>query len=315
MTLLDIFYQTLETTLPVFAMVFIGLGLKRIGWINDDFVNTASALVFKATLPTLVFLSIIRADLETALNVHLLLFFLAATLASFALAWGWAVWRVPGEDRGVYVQGAFRGNCGIVGLALAASLYGDYGLSAGGILLGLVIISYNALSVMVLLAYQPGKSASWRRILSDIVRNPLIISVFLAIPFAWWQVSFPTWVMTSGDYFASLTLPLALLCIGATVSLSAIRSDSRTAISSSVMKMVALPALCTGAAWLSGFRDAELGLMFLFFASPTAAASFVMVKALGGNDRLAANIIALTTLMASVTVTVGVFLLRSQGVI
>lgn len=315
MTLLDIFYQTLETTLPVFAMVFIGLGLKRIGWINDDFVNTASALVFKATLPTLVFLSIIRADLETALNIHLLMFFLAATLASFALAWGWAVWRVPREDRGVYVQGSFRGNCGIVGLALAASLYGDYGLSAGGILLGLVIISYNALSVMVLLAYQPGKSASWRRILSDIVRNPLIISVFLAIPFAWWKVSFPTWVMTSGDYFASLTLPLALLCIGATVSLSAIRSDSRTAISSSVMKMVALPALCTGAAWLSGFRDAELGLMFLFFASPTAAASFVMVKALGGNDRLAANIIALTTLMASITVTVGVFLLRSQGVI
>lgn len=315
MTLLDIFYQTLETTLPVFAMVFIGLGLKRIGWINDDFVNTASALVFKATLPTLVFLSIVRADLETALNVHLLIFFLAATLASFALAWGWAVWRVPREDRGVYAQGAFRGNCGIVGLALAASLYGDYGLSAGGILLGLVIISYNALSVIVLLAYQPGKSASWRRILSDIVRNPLIISVFLAIPFAWWKVSFPTWVMTSGDYFASLTLPLALLCIGATVSLSAIRSDSRTAISSSVMKMVALPALCTGAAWLSGFRDAELGLMFLFFASPTAAASFVMVKALGGNDRLAANIIALTTLMASVTVTVGVFLLRSQGVI
>ncbi len=315
MTLLDIFRQTLETTLPVFAMVFIGLGLRRVGWINDEFVNTASALVFKATLPTLVFLSIIRADLETALNVHLLGFFLAATLASFALVWGWAVWRVPREDRGVYAQGAFRGNCGIVGLALAASLYGDYGLSAGGILLGLVIISYNALSVTVLLAYQPGKSASWRRILKDIARNPLIISVILAIPFAWWQVSFPTWVMTSGDYFASLTLPLALLCIGATVSLSAIRSDSRVAISSSLMKMVTLPVLCTGAAWLSGFRGAELGLMFLFFASPTAAASFVMVKALGGNDRLAANIIALTTLMASVTVTFGVFLLRSQGLI
>ncbi|MAL33266.1 MAG: malate transporter, partial [Marinobacter sp.] len=58
----------------------------------------------------------------------------------------------------------------------------------------------------------------------------------------------------------------------------------------------------------------ELGLMFLFFASPTAAASFVMVKALGGNDRMAANIIALTTLLASVTVTTGVFILQSIGV-
>ncbi|HBI78723.1 MAG TPA: AEC family transporter, partial [Marinobacter adhaerens] len=48
---------------------------------------------------------------------------------------------------------------------------------------------------------------------------------------------------------------------------------------------------------------------------PTAAASFVMVKALGGNDRLAANIIALTTLLASITVTLGVFVLRSTGLI
>lgn len=315
MTLTAIFLQTLETTLPVFAMVFIGLGLRRVGWIDSAFINTASALVFKATLPTLVFLSIIRADLETALNPGLLAFFLLATLASFGIAWLWSLWRVDREDRGVYVQGAFRGNCGIVGLALAANLYGDFGLSAGGILLGLVIISYNALSVTVLIAYQPGQSASWQKVFHDIVRNPLILSVVVAIPFAWLDVRLPTWVMTSGDYFASLTLPLALLCIGATVSLSAIRSDSRTAFSSSTMKMVVLPALCTLAAWLAGFRGPELGLMFLFFASPTAAASFVMVKALGGNDRLAANIIALTTLMASVTVTVGVFLLRSYGVI
>lgn len=315
MTLTAIFLQTLETTLPVFAMVFIGLGLRRVGWIDSAFINTASALVFKATLPTLVFLSIIRADLDTALNPGLLVFFLFATLASFGIAWLWSLWRVQPEDRGVYVQGAFRGNCGIVGLALAANLYGDFGLSAGGILLGLVIISYNALSVVVLIAYQPGQSASWQKIFHDIIRNPLIISVVVAIPFAWLDVRLPTWVMTSGDYFASLTLPLALLCIGATVSLSAIRSDSKAASSSSLMKMVVLPLVCTTAAWLVGFRGAELGLMFLFFASPTAAASFVMVKALGGNDRLAANIIALTTLMASITVTVGVFALRSLGLI
>lgn len=315
MPLTAIFLQTLETTLPVFAMVFIGLGLRRIGWIDAAFINTASALVFKATLPTLVFLSIIRADLETALNPGLLLFFLLATFTSFGLAWIWSHWRVVRENRGVYVQGAFRGNCGIVGLALAANQYGEFGLSAGGILLGLVIISYNALSVVVLLAYQPGRSASWQKIFNDILRNPLIISVVAAVPFAWLDVQFPEWVMTSGDYFASLTLPLALLCIGGTVSLGAMRSDRETAFSASVMKMAVLPTICTAAAWLVGFRGQELGLMFLFFASPTAAASFVMAKALGGNDRLAANIVALTTLMASVTVTLGVFTLRSLGVI
>jgi len=313
-SLLDTFLYTLETTLPVFAMVFIGIGLRRIGWIDQGFIATASALVFKATLPTLVFLSIIRADLDTTLSISMLAFYFLATLASFALVWFWATKRVRKEDRGVYVQGAFRGNCGIVGLALAANLYGDYGLSAGGLLLGLVIVVYNSLSVIVLLAYQPGKTMSLSNTLRDITRNPLIIAVVLAIPFAAFEIKLPGWVMTSGDYFASLTLPLALLCIGATVSLKSIRSDSGPAMGSSIWKMVFLPALCTLVAWLAGFEGRELGLMFLFFASPTAAASFVMVKALGGNDRMAANIIALTTLLASVTVTTGVFVLQSIGV-
>lgn len=313
MSLIETFLRTLETTLPVFVMVFLGLGLRRIGWIDQAFIGTASALVFKATLPTLVFLSIIRADLDTTLNPGLLGFYLAATLASFTLVWLWAIRRVSREDRGVYVQGAFRGNCGIVGLALAANLYGDYGLSAGGLLLGLVIVSYNTLSVIVLLAYHPGKTMNFTETVRDLARNPLILAVIFAIPFAALDISLPGWIMTSGNYFASLTLPLALLCIGATISLKSIRSDSTAALGASMWKMVALPVICTFAAWLAGFEGRELGLMFLFFASPTAAASFVMVKALGGNDRLAANVIALTTLLASVTVTVGVFVLQSAG--
>jgi predicted permease len=311
--LLDTFLRTLETTLPVFVMVFLGIGLRRVGWIDQAFISTASALVFKATLPTLVFLSIIRADLDATFNPALLGFYLAATLISFGLVWAWSTRRITREDRGVYVQGAFRGNCGIVGLALAANLYGDYGLSAGGLLLGLVIVVYNTLSVVVLLAYHPEKSMNFASTARDIARNPLILAVIVALPVAASGLTLPGWVMTSGDYFASLTLPLALLCIGATISLKSLRSDSGPALGSSLWKMVLLPVGCTFAAWLAGFDGRELGLMFLFFASPTAAASFVMVKALGGNDKLAANIIALTTLLASVTVTVGVFLLQSAG--
>ena len=86
-TFLEIFLQTLETTLPVFAMVFIGIGLRRVGWIDQAFVTTASALVFRATLPTLVFLSIIRADLDVSLNPGMLGYFLIATVLSYGMVW------------------------------------------------------------------------------------------------------------------------------------------------------------------------------------------------------------------------------------
>ncbi len=313
MSLAALFLATLEVTLPVFAMVFIGLGLKRLGWIDQAFIATASSLVFKATMPTLIFLSIIKADLDATLNPTLLGFFALATLGSFLLAWGWASLRVPYADRGVYVQGAFRGNCGIVGLALAAGMYGDYGLSAGGLLLGVVILTYNAFSVIALATYQEGSSADWRSIFHHIVRNPLILSVVAAVPVAALELRLPGWVMTSGEYFASLTLPLALICIGATLSLGSIMESGRLATGASLMKMVTLPLAATLAAWLVGFEGRELGVLFLFFASPTAAASFVMVKAMGGNAALSANIIALTTLMASLTITLGVFALKVLG--
>ncbi|MGM0824940.1 MAG: AEC family transporter [Pseudomonadota bacterium] len=313
MSLFELFARTLDVTLPVFAMVFVGLALKRIGWIDRAFVATASALVFKATLPTLIFLSLVKADLTVALDVPLLVFFALATLCQCALSWGWAIARINRQERGVYVQGAFRGNCGVVGLALAAGMYGDYGLSAGSLLLGVVIVAYNVLSVVVLAMYQPGQATDWRSLMWKIATNPLIISVLVALPFTAWSVSLPRWLMTSGDYFASLTLPLALICIGATLSMRTLRDSQQVAVSASMMKMVILPALSTGAAWLVGFSGRELGLLFLFFASPTAAASFVMVKAIGGNVALAANIIAITTLMASVTVTIGIFALRLLG--
>ena len=313
MNLLELFSRTLDITLPVFTMVFVGIGLKRLKWIDREFVSTASALVFKATLPTLIFLSLIKADLSVALDVPLLLFFAAATLGQFLISWLWASYRVPKADRGIYVQGAFRGNCGIVGLALAAGMYGNYGLSAGSLLLGVVIVMYNALSVVALAAYQPGQSTNWRSLLKHIVTNPLIISVVAALPFTAFSIPLPSWLITSGDYFASLTLPLALICVGATLSVATMRSGSQIALSASSMKMIVLPLLSTLAAWAVGFSGEQLGLLFLFFASPTAAASFVMVKAMNGNVALAANIVAMTTLMASVTVTTGIFALRLLG--
>jgi malate permease and related proteins len=315
MSLLDVFVGTLEITLPVFAMVFLGFGLRRIGWIDGHFVATASQLVFRGSMPVLIFLSLIRADLDASLDPWLLGFFALATLGSFLFAWGWAMLRVPEAERGVYVQGAFRGNCGIVGLALAAGMYGEAGLSTGSLLLGVVILAYNVLSVLVLSRYRPGRGADWRSIAKHIARNPLILAVAAAVPVAALELRLPAWLATSGDYFASLTLPLALICIGATLSLGSIRASGRLALGSSLLKMVTLPVLATAAAWLAGFEGRELGVMALFFASPTAAASFVMVKALGGNAALSANIIAVSTLMASVTVTAGVFGLRLLGLI
>ncbi|WP_413794040.1 MULTISPECIES: AEC family transporter [unclassified Pseudomonas] len=311
--MLAIFLETLNVTAPVFAMLFLGALLKRVGWINDNFIHIASSLVFNVTMPALLFLGILHADLHAALQPDLLIYFSVATLASFAMAWGWAIWRCPREDRGIYTQGAFRGNNGVIGLALAASMYGDYGISLGAILAALVILFYNTLSTIVLAVYSPViKSDPWS-ICKSVISNPLIISVIVAAPFAYWQIGLPNWFETSAKYLSQMTLPLALICIGGTLSLAALRKSGKMALSSSLAKMVGLPLVATLGAWLWGFRGAELGILFLYFGSPTAAASYVMARAADGNHELAAAIIVITTLMAAITTNLGIFVLQWGG--
>lgn len=311
--MLAIFLTTLNITAPVFAMLFLGVWLKRVGWINEGFIHTASSLVFNVNMPALLFLGILHADLHSALRPSLLIYFVLATLVSFAGAWGWAIWRCPQADRGIYTQGAFRGNNGVIGLALAASMYGDYGISLGAILAGLVIVFYNTLSTVVLAVYSPViKSDPWS-ICKSVVKNPLIISVIAAVPFSYFEWGLPAWLETSGQYLAQMTLPLALICIGGTLSLAALRQSGSMALSASLVKMIGLPVLATLGAWLCGFRGAELGILFLYFGSPTAAASFVMARAANGNHELAAAIIVITTLMAAVTTNIGIFLLQWGG--
>ncbi|KNC14357.1 MULTISPECIES: AEC family transporter [Pseudomonas] len=311
--MLALFLQTLNVTAPVFAMLFLGYGLKRIEWINDNFIKTASALVFNVCMPSLLFLGIYHADLRSALKPGLLVYFVVATVGSFAIAWWIATKRCPEVDRGVFTQGAFRGNNGVIGLALAGSMYGDYGISLGSILAGLVIVLYNSLSVVVLAIYSPNIKSDPLSICKSILVNPLIISVVTAVPFAWLQVPIPNWILTSADYVAQMSLPLALICIGGTLSLAALRSSGSVALSASAVKMILLPIVGTFGAWLLGFRGAELGILFLYIGAPSASVGYVMVRASGGNYSLAAAIIVITTLAAAITTNIGIFLLQWGG--
>ena len=305
--------QTLSVTAPVFVLLFLGVVLKRLGWIDGPFIHTASSLVFRGTMPTLLFLSLLRADLSTALQPALLAYFVLATLASFVLAWVWAVRVCPWPERGVYVQGAFRGNNGIIGLALTSSLYGEYGLSLGGVLASVVILLYNSLSAVILALYSPDCRPNVRAVLLSIAQNPLILGVLISVPVAYWHIPVPEWLLASADAFARMTLPLALICIGGTLSLDALYLARSLAVSATALKMFWGPLLATLGAVAVGFRGPDLGILFLYFACPTAAASFVMAKAVNANYQLAAAIIVLSTLVSVLTMNVGILLLQGLG--
>src|SRR5690606_23410141 len=147
-----------------------------------------------------------------------------------------------------------------------------------------------------------------------IITNPLILAAAAAIPFSLFQIRLPQMILTSIDHLSSLTLPLALIGIGGSLSFRGVREDLRLAFSAALLKIVLLPILVIAAAVHCGFRGPELGVLFFFFASPTAIASYAMAEAMGSNGRLAGNIILLTTMGSIFTISTGIIILKSMGV-
>lgn len=313
---LDTLAFTANIVAPIFFIVFMGALLKRTQLIDDAFVSTGSRLVFVVTLPTLVFMSIARTDFHAVFNPAQLSYVAIGTLVTFAGIWWLAKrWISNPEDLGVFIQGAFRSNYGIIGLAVSFNLFGQTGLAQGSLLLALVIPLYNVLAIIALsFPMKNSKALSLSGIIIEILKNPLIIAVLLALPFSYFGFSLPEVVDRTGRYFANLTLPLALLTIGATLNLKSLKHTSYQAFWATATKLLILPVILTYGAWLAGFREQDLVLMFVLFGCPTAAASFVMAKAMGGNAQLAANIILTTTIGSIFTLSSGIYLMKIMGI-
>lgn len=306
---------SLSVTGPIFVVLALGFFLNRRQLINDNFVDIGSKLVFNITLPSLLFISIAQTSLSAAANFNLIAVGLLGTLGVYLLLELIAArWVQPPADRGVVVQGAFRSNMGIIGLAYCVNAYGDAGLVTASFYLALVTILFNVLSVITL-SRSLNRDGGIAATLKGIARNPLIIGILLALPFAWAEVQLPSIVIRTGEYFAHMTLPLALLCTGASLNFRALQQSRKTALIATLCKLLVVPLTLTGIGIAVGLRGIELGVLLLMASAPTAAASYVMVRAMGGNMALAANIIVLTTLGSLLTTSAGITLLRWLGMI
>jgi len=129
----------------------LGVWLAHRGLLNDAFIEGGSRLVFNVTLPILLFVTISQTHYAQAVNLRLVTVGLAATLVAYLIFELIASAAVrPRQERGMVVQGAFRSNMGIVGLAYCVNAYGDVAMATASLYLGIVTILFNVLAVITL---------------------------------------------------------------------------------------------------------------------------------------------------------------------
>ncbi len=129
----------------------------------------------------------------------------------------------------------------------------------------------------------------------------MIGSALAGIAVSAFNLPIPVVVQRSLDMLSGLGPPTALLLIGASLSISVMRTNLRAILTAVVIKLVVLPGI--GLLLYEGLRvpaaDDVPGLILL--ASPTATVTYVMSREMSGDADFAVAAISASTLFSAGT--------------
>ncbi len=313
---------TLKIIAPVFLLIVTGMILKKIRLAKEGFVDITSNIVFNVAFPALIFVNVAMTDFSKVANAGEILFCCFGIFVTFIISYILAVIFIKEDDKkGVFMQGAFRGNYATIGLAILSNIYGAAGLAKGAVILSFSLPVFNVLAIIgLVLPMHRLNRKGIEKILIRVVTNPNIIAVIAALFFSYFKIRIDqntagSILMHTMDSLANIALPLALLGIGASLDFKDIK-DCWLIVSSSVaMKIILFPAVFTAIAYFAGFRDQSLVAMFLLFGVPTAVTSYVFAREMDGDSEIAAKIVVLTTLGSVLTLSVGILFFKMGGFI
>lgn len=327
---MDSLIFALSAVAPIVLMVIVGYCFKKIGMMDEDFAKKANKLVFRAFMPVMLFVNIYKMSLSDV-DFGFIGYCLIALFIIFGISIPACMMIAGKKDRvGVLVQAIFRSGYSLIGIPLAGSLYGEEGMMAATILSAALIPCFNVLAVISLsaLGNEGGEKPSVKKIVLDIIKNPLIIGIFAALvcvavrtlvlePIGiTFKLSDITPLFQVLQYLANLAIPLALLVLGAQFEFSAVAALKKEIIFGTLVRTVIVPALVLGVAFIffrERFTPAQFATLVAAFATPVAVPSVPMVQEMGGDVTLAGQLVVWSTLVSAITVFLVTFLLRMGG--
>jgi predicted permease len=296
---------------PIFLIIAAGYAARRFGAIREEDVPRMNSVAFRFFMSCMCFYNVYASDLSSALRPRLIAFTVPGVLIAYVLSLIYGVLRVPRlEQRGVVIQGMFRSNYTILGLPLAAGLFGNGEIGVAAVTSAVVVPIFNTLSVITLEVCS-GKKPGIPKLLLAVTKNPLILGTAAGLLMLALGIRLPAPLEKAAQMMSQAASPLMLFLLGAFFRFRGLKDHWRQLLTVCLGRLVVIPAIAMSAAVALGFRGIELITLLTVFASSTAVASFPMAQQQGGDAALAGDIVVATSACASVTLFLWCFLFKS----
>lgn len=307
----------LNATVPVFLLVLLGMAFRKTGVLARDFADKINQFVFNVSLPAVLWRDLSGADFLEVWDGKFIGFCFGATITSILIAMSVSLILKDRGIRGEFIQASYRSSAALLGIAFVHNIYGSSSM-APLMIIGCVPL-YNIMAVVILEMMRAGRGRIDRRLLAKtmagILHNPIIWGIICGMAWSALGMPRPSILVKVVSDVAVLATPLGLLAMGALFDRGRAGRRMGPALLASFIKLAGLSLVIVPAAIAAGFRREALTSIFIMLGSATTFGSFVMAKNMGYDGDLTSNTVMITTCGCALTLTIGLYVLKSLNLI
>jgi len=281
--------------LPDFLLILLGFLLVRYTSLHKDIWTGAEKLVYYLLFPALLFNSINQTRFDWSGTSTMVLVaasaFFSAMLLGYISQW---FFKANHKSWASGFQTSFRFNS-YIAFAAAGRLAGEEGVALMALISGCLVPIANAAAVWALAKH------SETHLLKEIGKNPLIIATVLGLGSNLLGLTMPDYIAMSLQRLGAASIALGLLSVGAGLMWIENKKDGALIAYWTVVKLMIAPAIALTVGRLMDLPPAQLTIVVLFGALPTATSAYVLANRMKGDGPLVAACISVMTLLASLT--------------
>ena len=299
----------IEIVLPVFAVILLGYGFGRGGFLSAEGARGLGAFVYYAAIPALLFRGMAAASAGVGGSVGLLGAYFAGALAVFAgsMALGRIAFRLGLAEQGLMAISTGFSNSVQLGIPLVLAAFGDAGLVPLTLIISMHSLVLLSLTTVVVEAGR-GQGGGVLRMAQAtaiaIARNPVILSIVAGFLWRLTGLSLPAPLRHLIDLLAAAATPAARFSLGATLAGFRLAGDLGQSLAVVAIKLLVLPL----AVWLLATRAFHLGDLDTAVATtcaalPTGSNAFILAQRYDLYVARAASSVLISTALSVLTLT------------
>jgi malonate transporter len=288
--------SVLAAIVPIVAILLLGKAVAKLRLITNEGWLGVESIPYYVLFPALIVRTMAFADfdgLDWRLPATLIGAQLLMAVASIVLA---KVLNQPGERIGVYVQSGVRWNT-FIALAVAQDLLGKHGIFLIAAAAAAMVPTANLLSIVALSRFSNAKMGA-AALLRQVIANPLIVSFVVGIVIYGLEIELAPSIATFLDILARAAIATGLLASGAYIQVRSGATPVSALLGWSMFRLLGLPLIAGAIAFALDMPPVAFLVVLIATAVPTASNGAILARKLGGDAILAANLIALQTLLA-----------------